>query len=670
MPIAIAHDMIVPGTIVEFIDRKEVVCAVVLEHKGQKVRMLTEKNREVSHTEKRLVHVGGEALDLEIGRTALAQKLQDKAKRRKQLHNQINMEELWDVLHSESTWIDLGTMAEFCFDGQITGDCTSAVIRAMLEDRLYFKFDSNRFFPNSPEKVAQIAAQAAEEARKALVIEDGSRWIRRAAKERQAVIPLDKKGVIEVLKSFYLFGKEGPHYKMGKELLSRADMDPDDGLFNFLVQLGVWEEDENLNLHRFGITPSFPKAVSEATAVLLEKHGEVGSDDRRIDLTHLDTITIDGQGTMDFDDALSVETIDDGYRLWIHITDVGHFLKKGDALDEEALTRASSIYMPDTRIPMLPFELAEDLCSLKKGKNRLAISIMAELDASASVKNFKIVASIVRISHQLTYYHANQCLHDDDQLSQLYDLAQKLRKQRLDKDALQLSLPETNVWINDDGEISVVQVNRESPSRLMVSECMILANWLSARFLRDHGQPAIFRSQLPPRERLIDRSGGSLFQNWMQRRFLSRVILSLQPESHAGLGLDAYLTLTSPLRKYLDLVTQRQLRALLGLEEPHSEQELTFIIQALREPLSYIAVLQQERRRYWIIRYLERLIAEPLDALVLEKRRKKCVVLLTDFMLEAFLPLGVCADLHPEDPIMVTIEQADARAGKLVIALA
>ncbi|MBW2108960.1 MAG: RNB domain-containing ribonuclease, partial [Deltaproteobacteria bacterium] len=552
----------------------------------------------------------------------------------------------------------------------LTEDHASAVLRAMLENRLYFKFDADRFFPNSPEKVARIAAQAAEEARKALLIEEGSRWVKLAAKNRHATIPRDKEGLVEILKSFYLFGKESPDHKTAKEVLSRAGMDPGEGLFEFLVRLGVWDEDENLNLHRFGITASFPRAVTEAASSLLKQEMHIAPDHGRKDLTGLDVFTIDGQGTLDFDDALSVDETERGVRLWIHITDVGHMLTRGGLLDEEAFSRASSIYMPDTRISMLPPELAENLCSLKKGQTRPAISIMAELDRQATVTDYSIIPSLIRVSRQLTYYEANQRLKDDPRLALVYELARMLRKRRLDNDALQLNLPEMNIWIDEEGEISVAQVNRESPSRLMVSESMILANWLAARFFRQHGRPAVFRSQLPPRERLIDQGTGSLFQHWMQRRFLSRVILTLEPEPHAGLGLDAYVTLTSPLRKYLDLVTQRQLRAVLGLEEPYSEQELNFIIQAVKEPLSYITVLQQERTRYWILRYLEGLIGEPQEALVLEKRRKRCVVLLTGFMLEASLPLDVAADLQPEDRIMVTIEQANARADKLVIALA
>jgi len=659
-----------PGTVVEYIDRKQIVCAVVLSKKTQKVRMLTEHNREVSHSEKRLAHVSNEHLDPSTGRDALVNRLQNTVSRRRQLQRQINVEALWEVLHTEATWVDLQTMAEFSFDGELTSDYTSAVMRAFFEDRLYFKFDTNRFFPNSPERVAQIAAQAAQEARKAHTIEDGSKWIQEVLKTPHPSVPPDKEEIIEIVRSFYLFEKESPHYDIGKEIVSRSGLDPKDGPFHFLVKLGIWDHDENLNLHRFGISDTFPPEVVEAGGQINSKKTKVEPDGKRRDLTKLSTITIDSQSTLDFDDAISIEPEGDGFRLWIHVTDVSHFLEKGNPVDEEALARGSSIYMPDKRIPMLPQPMAENLCSLKEGRDHLAISIAARLDHSARVLEYEIFPSIIQVNRQLTYYDANLMVDQDPELAAIYEVAQKLRKFRLNAGAIQLTLPEMSVWINNKKDISVTLINRESPGRLMVSECMILANWLAGRFFREQGQSTIYRAQLEPRGRLIDERGGTLYQNWMQRRLLSRVILGLEAEPHAGLGLDVYVTLTSPLRKYFDLATQRQLRGLLGLGDLYSDEDLRFIIQAVEQPMSYINVLQKERVRYWILKYLERHVGQKEEALVLEERHQRYVVLLTNYMIECSLPLNSGTDLKPEDTILVKIERVSARSNTIGLSLA
>jgi len=410
--------------------------------------------------------------------------------------------------------------------------------------------------------------------------------------------------------------------------------------------------------------------IRDAAEQMLSERKKLTADGERRDLTGLSTMTIDGQGTLDYDDAISIEPSGDGIRIWIHITDVAHFLERGSPEDEEALARGSSIYMPDKRIPMLPQPLAEGLCSLKAGEENVALTIEAHLDNRGDVVEFDIFPSRIRVDRQLTYYEANLIVDQDPELAAAYEIAQKLRQSRLNGGALQLTLPEMNVWINGKGNVSVAQVNRESPSRLMVSECMIMANWLTARFFRDHGQPTIYRVQMEPRGRLIDESGGTLYQNWMQRRLLSRVILGLEPEPHAGLGLDVYLTVTSPLRKYLDLVTQRQLKGLLGLDALYADEELSFIIQAVGQPMSYITVLQQERLRYWILKYLEPFVGQEEEALVLEKRRHRYVVLLTKYMIECSFPLDCGLELKPEDTILVRFERVKARTDTLVLSLA
>ena len=170
--------------------------------------------------------------------------------------------------------------------------------------------------------------------------------------------------------------------------------------------------------------------------------------------------------------------------------------------------------------------------------------------------------------------------------------------------------------------VSITRVERETPGRLLISEIMILANSVAADFLKANGMPAVFRSQPPPRERLYQGEGGSLFQNWMQRKLLSRFALGARGERHDGLGLDAYVTATSPIRKYYDLITQRQIRAVLGLESPYSEAEITALLQRLEHPMGYVPKLQFSRSRYWLLKHLETRIGEKEEAIVLSNPRR------------------------------------------------
>ena len=191
-----------------------------------------------------------------------------------------------------------------------------------------------------------------------------------------------------------------------------------------------------------------------------------------------------------------------------------------------------------------------------------------------------------------------------------------------------------------------------------------------AKFLCRHNLPAIFRSQPDPKERLYNGENGSLFQHWMQRRLLSRFVLSSRAERHSGLGLDAYLTATSPIRKYFDLIVQRQIRAVFGLDTPYTDEEISKILQALEQPMLTVNRLQYQRKRYWLLRYLEGRIGDKEEALVLSRRKSGCQVLLTEYLIECILPLPPGISPKPEDTIQVSIQHVNARKDLLTIVTA
>ena len=378
-------------------------------------------------------------------------------------------------------------------------------------------------------------------------------------------------------------------------------------------------------------------------------------------------MTIDGQSTLDYDDAISFEDYGDSCCLGVHIVDVAHYVKKDDPIDREARLRASSIYMPDLKIPMLPPSLAEGFCSLKAGELRPAISLLIHLSKTLEILDYEIIPSLIRVQRQLTYYDVNTVADTSREIASLCDIATKFRQKRLSDGAVQISLPDINVWIGDSGEISVNRINRESPGRMMVAEIMIMANWLMAKFLSGHGVSAVFRSQPGPRDRLYKGCEGSLFQNYMQRRLLSRFMLLNQAERHSGLGLDAYVTATSPIRKYYDLVTQRQIRSVFGQEAPYSAQEIDQIIHRLQEPMLKVSRMQFQRNRYWILKYLESRTGQKEEAIVVGRKRNAYQILMTEYMLECDLATTSRIELKPENLIQVTIQHVNARKDVLSV---
>ncbi len=661
------------GNIVEYIDRQRILCAVVLEIKNQRLRLLTENNKEVNLSAGRLLHRDGARIDPSIGRTRMVDTLKAVAHKRKALIAKVVIRELWEVLNSEQQWIDVETMTAFCFPDATNGDHRSAVVRALFDDRLYFRFNPERFFPNSEEQVERISAQREAEARRRRVIEEGGEWLRRVLAQNGgpgpdgAVRGCDE--FLSVLKSYYLYEKESPDYSLARGMLERAGLDAAADLFPVLVQQGVFTETENIDLLRLNVPIGFPPEV-QARAEMLVGVGQIDrTDSRRRDLTHLSLFTIDGQSTLDFDDALSLEATPEGICLGIHIVDVAHFVRKGGPVDLEAQQRGSSIYMADQKISMLPPNLAEGLCSLKAGEIRPAISTMIDLTPDLDILRYRLFPSCVQVKDQRTYFDVNLAADQDPKVMQLRSIARKFRESRLAAGAMHISVPEINLWIGDNGEVNLSRVNRESPGRMLVAEIMIMANWLMARFLAEQRTPAVFRSQPDPRERLYRGEEGTLFQHWMQRRLLNRFALGHAPEKHSGLGLNAYVTATSPIRKYVDLVTQRQVRAVLGLEEPYSAEDIDVIIQMVEQPMSRVARLQTGRQRYWLLKYLEQHVGQKAEAIVLVRRRTSYQVLLTDYVLECDLAITGFLDLKPEDLIQVTLQKIDARKDVIAITL-
>ena len=660
------------GCIVEYIDRQKIMCAVVLEVKNQRLRLLTENNREVNLSRKRLLHKDKIRLDPALGRDRMVEALKDVVRKREELINNINIRDLWEVLNSEQNWIDLATMTEFCFPETASGDHEAAVMRALFYDRLYFKFNPDGFRPNSEKQVKLLAAQRKEAQRKREMSEVGGSWLKSMLNSNGPIDPASvtptAQEFIEILRSYYLFGKESKDDAIARDMTARAGVESQQDLFRVLVRLGVFEENENLELLRHQISTDFDEKVLTHAAQIVGS-SPMGTAAARHDLTHLSLMTIDGQGTLDFDDAISIEETDDAFRLGVHIADVGHFIKKNDDVDQEALARGSSIYMPDQKISMLPPVLAEGLCSLKASQERPAISIMIDLSAQAEIMSTEILQSLIKVKHQLTYYDVNNAVDENPQMRILQDIAKKYRQKRLDDGAVQITVPEISIWVNENKEVSVHQVNRESPGRMLVSELMIMANGLMANHLKEHQLPAIFRSQREPRERLYKNSVGTLFQNWMQRRLLSRFALSTKPDLHSGLGLNAYITATSPIRKYSDLINQRQIRASLGLETAYSADQIADIIKSLELPMSIVGRFQYTRHRYWLLKYLENRVGQKEEAIVLHKARRKYQILLTQYMLECDLPITGGIELKPEDLIQITIQRVSARQDIIQVAI-
>lgn len=666
---------IVPvGTVLEFFESREIVCGVCLAEKNGRLSILTEHNRELNLAQSRIIHFGSEPLPAGISRDQLVQRLLSIRALRSELMEDIRVEELWSLLESEEDGYDVRQLAEFVFPTPVTDHQVAATQRVLLLDRLYFQFKDGKFFARSADKVEQRRLEMQREVEREERLDKGSRWLH-AVWNRKPRMPLDdEERLIGSLKSFCLFGQESPESGFVKELLKRAAVPcQTQAVFRLLVRLGVWHENENLFLHEQGITPDFPEEVTRAAEAAEDAHpvGDLEIPGRR-DLRHLHVLTIDSPLTRDYDDALSLRVLDDGlFEVGVHIADAAHFVPKGGTIDREAESRASSIYLPDGRICMIPPSLSEGICSLRAGEDRPALSFLIKVDGTGIVRDWEITSSLVRVREQITYEQANQRIENDPALAHLHDLAAKLRAARIENGAVILPLPEINVYVNSAGMIQVYRYEKESPSQITVSEWMIAANALAASFLAKRDIPSIFRSQGECKpETDFTQSEHEIFHIYRQRRLFARAELDTRPKAHCALALPHYTTVTSPIRRYTDLVVQRQIKHLLaGQAQPYMEDELQQLIVKLGVVQSRIFFIQRRWNRYWILKYMEQEDKQILDAIILERNDRYAHLLLPDFLIEINAPVPENSRLQAGQMTRVKLERINPREDILKVQL-
>jgi exoribonuclease-2 len=659
-----------PGYLVEFFEDKRVLCAVILDLKGERLHVLTHNNREMTLPPKRILHSCPGQFSPAFSRHLLLNHLEETASKRESLKASINLEELWELLAQESQALTVEEMADLWF-GNESPDQVAALGRSLYEDRFLFKYKEGRWVPSPPEVVSQLKEQQQREEERLKELEGVAAWLQSVWEGREAPDPPWKPRLVDILRQMSVFGTEAQDYAQGKAYLEKARLNPTDAPFRLLVRLGIFQEDEDLNLHRLEVPLEFS---SEARSVALHLAQARPGDPyaaRRQDLTHLECLTIDGERTRDFDDALSLEAVPEGWRLGIHIADVSALVEPNTALDQEAQERGASIYLPERRLSMLPEEISEDLLSLMAQHERPALSFLATLTPQGELRDWAILPSLIKVQRRLTYHEVEQLLLHDPQMAALSQLTLALKERRQAQGGYELQLPEVWVTFNQQGEIQVVTEDHETVSRRMVAEAMVLANWLAAHCLTEQGIPAIYRAQPEPREPIRREGGKSLLELWQDRRRLSRVVMDLAPSPHWGLGLPYYTFVTSPIRRYLDLVIHRQLMAALCETEPvYGREELEKVLTAIEPAMRRGAMIKAQRLRYWLLKYLAARLGQKMEALVLEKLPNRYRLMFPSLLLEFFLAAPAALSFSPGDTVLVRLDRVLPRQDQVKVSLA
>jgi exoribonuclease-2 len=376
-------------------------------------------------------------------------------------------------------------------------------------------------------------------------------------------------------------------------------------LRQWLIVRGLLDPDEPLGLRGSVWSRRFPTdLVEEANRLVALSNEQLPGDEQRIDLTHLATYSLDDAGTREIDDALSLERRDGVDWIWIHIADPSRLIGIDSPLDQEARRRATSLYLAEGVMPMLPLELAAGPLSLRAGQRCAALSVAVRLDDDGAVAEQRIARSWIRPRYGLTYTDGDELIElappGDEALSDLSRLLIQRMRWRRSNGAVMFDRPEGR-FRRSDGALTL-QVIDPSPSRLMVSEAMLLMGAVVASFGQEHNLPLPYRSQpaaeLPSSDEL-DRIPEGPARDAAIKRCLSRGIQGTRPMPHFSLGLAAYVQATSPIRRYADLVAHRQILAQLSAVPPMSEERLGELIDDLDDPLRQSIQISREDQRHW-----------------------------------------------------------------------
>ena len=421
-----------------------------------------------------------------------------------------------------------------------------------------------------------------------------------------------------------------------------------------------------------GFSPVFPPGVEKEAAglrehgrvLIAEEAAKIGTSSPRRDFRDRPTCTIDPKDAKDFDDALSLKKNDNGtFEVGVHIADVSFFVRPGNALDDEARERATSVYLVDRTIPMLPEILSTDLCSLNPNQDRLAVSAVFTLDAEANVLDRWFGETLIHSDRRYTYEDAQQTLDEGagdlhDELAALLALSEKIRARRQAKGAVEFDTPEVKVELDSAGKPVAVHLKERKATNLMIEDFMLLANEAVAKHLSDltkNGGPhfqSLYRIHDEPDadrienlanllrvmgyhlkvsgdgkvtgaelNRLLDAVKGTPEEYLVKTatlRSMSKAVYATKNIGHFGLAFDYYTHFTSPIRRYPDLVIHRLVKAHAGGTPITPEEMRDFDRLALHASEREVAAADAERDSVKMkqVEFLAPRIGETFDAVI------------------------------------------------------
>ncbi|MCI0454921.1 MAG: VacB/RNase II family 3'-5' exoribonuclease [Candidatus Dadabacteria bacterium] len=444
----------------------------------------------------------------------------------------------------------------------------------------------------------------------------------------------------------------------------------------------------NLGAERDGLffEHNLPKEFSQE---VMRESNEISSEvlpgelKGRVDLQEILTLTIDNDRAKDFDDAVAVSLTSSGYKLWVSIADVSYYVKLGSAIDNEALQRGTSVYLPETVIPMLPERLSDWTCSLVENEKRLTKTVEMDFNREGMMLGFKIYNSVIRSRFRLTYTEVSHILEIGakgskrdhaliESLKIMSELYGKLKQRRLDRGGLDFDIPEPELIRDELGRTIDVVKSERNVAHGLIEEFMISANNAVAEYIFYSKAPSMYRIHEPPDfasikelsqelknlgynlniygklkagdiQRVIFESkddSQKIAINTLILRSLKRAVYSTQVEGHFGLALDHYTHFTSPIRRYPDLIVHRVVNSLINERRPpYDEESLEWMATHSSTRERFADEVEREAIKIERVYTMKHHLGREFDGFVISVLPFGIFVELREIFVEGFLPI-------------------------------
>jgi len=359
----------------------------------------------------------------------------------------------------------------------------------------------------------------------------------------------------------------------------------------------------------------------------------------------LDAFTIDDKGSYDFDDAISIKKVDNAYLLYVHITNFSNLFSNNSIYVKDAKRIINTIYAPSSNFNLYDRKLV-DLISLKANSIRPVLSLKFELKG-LDIVSCKIEKNIIKVSNNFTYEKFESLIEKSTDYAFLNNFTENLKIERLKKADFKFFNQEINIKFNKEKMLVINQV-KALKSRRIISELMIIANLYCSRYFIANGLAGIFRSQKKSNNletSIIDENPPFCFH-----RKVSPVDVSTRPEPHNGLGIESYMQITSPIRRFFDSINMRQISYFITEGKTlHDEKEIQEMLTTMLPQVATVREKSKKVYKLWILRYLEQIKAENISGYIYASLKDKYIIFFNELNFFESITKEKCRNLYEKD---------------------